>query len=149
MRYKTEKEATNIVEAFENCTISRDEWKHAEHLTVAMHYALNHDYTIAYDKMKSGIFKLLNAFGVDLDVEMPYHETLTVFWLKNVFDYVNANQGKSSIEIANEIIEKFDKDYPLRFYSRERLFSIEARNGFVEADLLNESFKLSKTTKYL
>jgi hypothetical protein len=135
MRYKTETEMLNIVKAFENCTISRDAWKHAEHLTVAMHYALNHDYTIAYDKMKSGIFNLLNAFGIDLKVEMPYHETLTVFWLRTVFKFVEANRGKSSVEIANDIIEKFDKDYPLNFYSREVLFSVEARYGFVEADL--------------
>jgi hypothetical protein len=135
MRYKTETEVTNIIEAFEACTISRDAWKHAEHLTVATHYALNHDYTIAYDKMKSGIFKLLNAFGVDLNVEMPYHETLTVFWLKTVYDYVDANRNKSPVETANEIIETFDKDYPLKFYSREALFSVEARYGFIEPDL--------------
>jgi hypothetical protein len=135
MRYKTETEITNIIEAFENCTISRDAWKHAEHLTVAMHYALNHDYTKAYDKMKSGIFKLLNAFGVDLKVEMPYHETLTIFWLRTVFEFVEANRGKASVDMANEIIETFDKDYPLKFYSREHLFSVEARYGFIEPDL--------------
>ncbi len=140
MRYKTETEITNIVESFEACTISREAWKHAEHLTVATHYALNHDYIIAYDKMKSGIFKLLNAFGVDLNVEMPYHETLTVFWLKTVFDYINANPNKSSIEITNEIIETFDKDYPLKFYSRKRLFSVEAKNGFIEADRSESKF---------
>jgi hypothetical protein len=134
MRYKTEAEITNIVEAFEACTILRNAWKHAEHLTVATHYALNHDYTIAYDKMKSGIFKLLNAFGVDLNVEMPYHETLTVFWLKTVFEFIEANRGKSSVEMTNEIIKIFDKDYPLKFYSREHLSSVEARSGFVEAD---------------
>jgi hypothetical protein len=135
MSYETETEILNLVRSFENCTISREAWKHAEHLTVALHYALNHDYTIAYDKMKSGIFKLLNAFEVDLNFEMPYHETLTVFWLRTVFGYVETNRGKSSVEIANEIIEKFDKDYPLKFYSRELLFSVEARKRFLHADL--------------
>jgi hypothetical protein len=135
MRYKTETEIANVVEAFENCTISRDAWKHAEHLTVAIHYALNHNYTTAYDKMKSGIFKLLNSFGVNLSVEMPYHETLTIFWMRTVFDFVRSNSDKNLLGTANEIIETFDKDYPLKFYSRERLFSVEARYGFIEADL--------------
>ena len=27
------------------------------------------------------------------------------------------------------------RDWPLRFYSRERLFSVEARRGYVEPDL--------------
>jgi hypothetical protein len=135
MRYKNENEISDVIESFENCTISRDAWKHAEHLTVAMHYAVNHDYTIAYEKMKSGIFRLLNAFGVDLNVEMPYHETLTIFWLQTVFDFVKANPNKNLLESTNEIIDKFDKDYPLKFYSRELLFSVEARTEFVEADV--------------
>lgn len=28
------------------------------------------------------------------------------------------------------------RDWPLRFYSRERLFSVSARRGFVEPDLM-------------
>ena len=39
------------------------------------------------------------------------------------------------LEKANELVAKYDKDYPLRFYSREYLFSDEARADFVEGDL--------------
>ena len=39
------------------------------------------------------------------------------------------------IEKANEVAYKWDKDYPLNFYSRELLFSDEARAKFVEPDL--------------
>jgi hypothetical protein len=70
-----------------------------------------------------------------LSVEMPYHETLTVFWLQTVFEFVEANRGKASVEMANEIIEIFDKDYPLKFYSREYLFSDKARKHFLHANL--------------
>ncbi len=135
MRYKTETEITIIIESFENRTISRDAWKHAEHLTVALHYATNHNYATAYDKMKSGIFKLLDSFGVDLSKEMPYHETLTIFWLKTVFAFVDAEKRGSILSSANELIEKYDKDYPMKFYSRELLFSLAARAKFVEGDL--------------
>jgi hypothetical protein len=34
------------------------------------------------------------------------------------------------------MIEIFDKDYPLRFYSREFLFSDEARARFLPGDLM-------------
>lgn len=33
------------------------------------------------------------------------------------------------------MIEKFAKDYQMKFYSRELLFSDEARKDFVEADI--------------
>ena len=139
MRYKDEKEIDEVVRGFETGTISRDAWKHAEHLTVALHYLTRHDVETATRKMRDGIFKLLGAFGVDLTKEMPYHETLTVFWMRTVADFNASKNGASLLEKTNELVARFDKDYPLKFYSRDFLFSYEARAKFVEGDLV-ESF---------
>lgn len=135
MRFKTEKEIEAIVEAFENGAISRDDWRHAEHLAVALYYLSAYDYETALIKMRDGIFNLLRSFGVDLTQEMPYHETMTVFWLRAVNDFRDKNYGCSTVEICNELIEKLGKDYPLKFYSREVLFSDKARAVMVEPDL--------------
>ena len=135
MKYKTENEISAVVNSFETGTISRQDWRHAEHLTVALYYLSHHDYETALTKMRDGIFNLLRAFEVDLGVEMPYHETLTVFWLRTVNDFKNSSEGFSNVEIYNELVERFDKDYPLGFYSRELLFSERARTEFVECDL--------------
>lgn len=135
MKYKTENDILRIVERFENGTISCEEWRHAEHLVVALYYLSHHDYDTAYEKMRSGIFNLLRAFEVDLSTEMPYHETLTVFWLKTIDEFSKAKNSCPLIDVCNELVEKFDKDYPLEFYTRERLFSDEARRVFVEGDL--------------
>lgn len=134
-KYNTEDKILTIVKAFESGTISRDEWKHAEHLVVALYYLSHHDFETSLRMMRDGIFNLLKAFGVDLTKEMPYHETMTVFWIRTVYDFKNSKDGASMPEICSELIEKCDKDYPLRFYSRELLFSDEARARFVEADL--------------
>jgi len=135
MKFKTENEIKWLVESFENGTISRDDWRHAEHLTVALYYLSHHDYKTSLIKMRDGIFNLLRAFEVDLSKEMPYHETLTVFWLRAVFDFCKSKNDCSVLEMCNELVEKFDKDYPLRFYSREFLFSEKARAEFVAPDL--------------
>ena len=135
MKYENEEKIITVVKSFENCTISRDDWRHAEHLTVALYYLSHHDYETALIKMREGIFNLLRAFEIDLLKEMPYHETLTVFWLRAVLEFSSSKNGAPLLEKANELIEKFDKDYPLRFYSRELLFSDEARAKFVEADI--------------
>jgi hypothetical protein len=135
--YKTEDDVKTLVEAFENGTISEADWRHAEHLVVALFYLSNHDFETALAKMRNGIFNLLKSFGVDLSKEMPYHETLTVFWMRTVADFKKSKNGSSTIEICNQLTGKFDKDYPLRFYSRELLFSEKARAEFVEADLKN------------
>ena len=136
MAYQSEKEIFEIVRGLENGTIGREDWRHAEHLTVACYYAFHLNYETALKKMRDGIFNLLNAFKIDLSTEMPYHETLTVFWMHTIFD-LKENQT-SLVEFTNQILKiGGDKDFPMKFYSRELLFSPEARLKFVAADLGN------------
>lgn len=135
-KYENESEIFDLVRSFETAAISREEWRHAEHLVVALYYLTQHDVTTATEKMRSGIFNLLSkGFGVDLEKEMPYHETLTIFWMRTVFAFSLVKSDLSLTEMANEVVEAFDKDYPLRYYSREFLFSDEARAKFVSPDL--------------
>jgi hypothetical protein len=136
MVYKSEDEILSIIRVFESGTIARADWRHNEHLTVAFYYAFHHDFETALAKMRSGIFNLLEAFGVDLSKEMPYHETLTVFWMRTIFDFLESQKEKSFVETANKILEMCgDKDLPLKYYSRDFLFSDEARKNFVKGDL--------------
>jgi hypothetical protein len=134
-KYESEDEILRLVEAFENGTIPRGEWNHAGHLTVALYYCATDDLKTAIDKMRRNLLNHLKAVGVDFTKEMPYHETLTAFWMRTIDDFRKSKNGASMLETANELVERFDKDYPLRFYSRELLFSDEARARFVEADL--------------
>jgi hypothetical protein len=139
MKYTSETEIIEIIELFEAVNLPHERWRHAEHLVVAMHYALNHDFDAALNKMRSGILQLNDFHGVVTTTERGYHETLTVIWTRAVFDYVKANPDKDLVTLANEITEKFDTDYPLKYYSRERLFSIEARFGYLEPDLVGDT----------
>ena len=135
-KYKNESEVIDLVRSFEDATIPHDDWKHAEHLVVALYYLTNHDLDTAYEKMRSGILNLLeHGFKVDLKKEMPYHETITLFWMQTVDVFNASTNGASLLEKANAVAYKWDKDYPLKFYSRELLFSNDARAGFVEPDL--------------
>ena len=135
MRYKTEKEIHEVIEKFESCSIKRGTWGHPEHLILAYHYSLNYEYEPALKKMRDGIFKLLRSFEIDLNKEMPYHETLTVFWMRAIGDFAKDKEGYS-VETINEMIEKYDKHYPSKFYSKELLFSDLARKRHVEPDLI-------------
>lgn len=135
-KYETEKDVIDLVREFEAATVPRDEWKHPEHLIVALYYVSHHDVETAIDKMRSGILNLLaNGFKVDLSKEMPYHETMTIFWIRTVAAFHASSNGKHISEKIKEMVARFDKDYPLRSYSRERLFSDDARARFIESDL--------------
>ncbi|MCA1590744.1 MAG: hypothetical protein LC730_02315 [Acidobacteria bacterium] len=135
-KYKSNEDIRALVSSFQNATIDRTEWKHPEHLVVALYYVSHHDFETATAKMRDGIYNLLTkGFNVDLEKETPYHETLTVFWMRTVLAFKLTANGSSLFEKANDLVANFDKDYPLRFYSHERLFSDEARATFVESDL--------------
>ncbi|MGI8788528.1 MAG: hypothetical protein ACR2HG_12290 [Pyrinomonadaceae bacterium] len=140
-RYNSDEEIFAVVRGFEYGAIAREDWHHAEHLTVACYYAFHHSFEEAAGKMRDGIFNLLKSFEIDLSKEMPYHETLTIFWMKIIFGVVQNKNGASFLETVNRVLEiGDDKDLPLKFYSRERLFSDEARRNFIESDLSSDDF---------
>lgn len=66
---------------------------------------------------------------------MPYHETLTVFWMRTVAEFNAAKDGSSLLEKANDLVATYDKDHPLKFY-HDTIFSDEARAKFVKPDLV-------------
>ena len=134
-KYKNEEEIYDLLTLFETGTIARDDWKHAEHLVVALCYLRHDTLDGATAKMRAGIFNLLGAFGVDLEKEMPYHETITIFWMRTTYAYMLMNEDLSFVEKANGLCELYDKDHPLKFYSRGLLFSDRARAEYVEPDL--------------
>lgn len=135
-KYKNEEEIYALLSSFEDTSIARETWKHAEHLVVALCYLESHDLEAATAKMRSGIFNLLEkGFGVDLTKEMPYHETITVFWMRTAYAFKLMHSEMTFVEKANSLCELFDKDYPLKFYSRDLLFSDRARAEYVEPDL--------------
>ncbi|MEJ7700060.1 MAG: hypothetical protein WKF71_10505 [Pyrinomonadaceae bacterium] len=56
---------------------------------------------------------------------MPYHETLTIFWMRIICNFVHFRNNASFVEVCNKLIEELDKDLPLKFYSCELLFQIK------------------------
>ena len=135
MRYENERDILDLVENFENGTIPRGEWDHAGHLTAGLYYVATNGLDGGIERMRGSLLNHLKAIGVDFTVEMPYHETLTVFWMRTINDFFHSKNAYSIVDIRNELVEAFDKDFPLKFYTREYLFSDEARRNFVEPDL--------------
>jgi hypothetical protein len=136
-KYESEEEIWVLVRAFESANVPRGQWKHAEHLIVALYYVSHYDIETATEKMRSGILNLLaNGFKIDLAKEMPYHETITVFWIRAVAAFHASSNGKPIADKIVEMVERFDKEYLLSFYSRERLFSDGARARYIEPDLV-------------
>ena len=135
MIYKTDEEVKKLVRAFEARTLSKDEWTHAAHLTVGLYYCLHCPFALAVNWMRDGIHWLNDAHGTSNTETSGYHETLTVFWLLTIEEFVGKTNCGGLAELANRLIESCDAKLPLRFYSRDLLFSAEARARYVDPDL--------------
>ena len=135
--FRTTGEIFSLVRRFEDCTLPRSEWTHAAHLTVALWNLLQFDWPEATERVRRGIRRYNAAHGILPTPTGGYHETLTLFWLRVVRAYLEGerNEARSLVSLANELAATADSQLPLRHYTRERLFSPEARHGWVEPDL--------------
>ena len=132
MYFKDETEVSELVRAFETCELHPAEFKHYQHLAVALWYLKHHPYEAASEKMRSGIQRLAAAYG-----KSGYHETITVFWLKVVHAFLlRADSRAKILELANEVASEYGhKNLIGEYYSEELLASVKAKNEWVEPDL--------------
>ena len=136
--FHADAEIAHLGEGLLACTLERAEWTHEAHLG-ATTYLLLKRRDVDLDTELPGIIRRFNESvgGVNSDSE-GYHETITRVFLHGVRLFLEeADLRKSLHDLVNELLLSAigKRDWPLRFYSRERLFSVEARRHFVEPDL--------------
>ena len=118
-------------------TLPRAEWTHEAHLAATL-YLLTRRPGIDLDAELPEIIRGYNAAvgGVNSDTE-GYHETITRTYLMGVRSFVAGCSKARLTEKVNALLRSpvGSREWPLRFYSRERLFSVEARLNWIEPDL--------------
>jgi hypothetical protein len=136
--YSSNAEIEHLGEGLLACTLTRSEWTHEAHLA-ATAYLLLRRADVDIDAELPGIIRRFNESvgGVNNDTE-GYHETITRCFLHGVRVFLKeADLSVPLYALVNELLlsPMGRRDWPLRFYSRERLFSVEARCTYIEADL--------------
>jgi len=119
-------------------TLPRTDWTHEAHLG-ATTYLLTRRPDVDLDRDLRAIISGYNESvgGVNDDTQ-GYHETITRVFLHGVRLFLaEADPDDSLHELVNDLLQSpmGRRDWPLRFYSAERLFSVEARRKFVAPDL--------------
>jgi len=119
------------------CTLAREEWTHEAHLAACC-YLLSERPDIDVDAQIGGLIRRFNeSVGGVNDDSSGYHETITCTYVAGVRLFL-ADAGAADLAArVNGLLASpmGRRDWPLQFYSRERLFSVAARRGFVEPDL--------------
>ena len=119
--------------AFEAGLVTPEAFDHRAHVRVAWVY-LHETGSLeaAIPRMRDAIRRFAAAAGAS----QKYHETITVLWMR-LLDEVKGRAGARSemCDVLRDFPSLADKDLPLQYYTRERLFSDEARGAWVAPDL--------------
>jgi hypothetical protein len=99
--------------AFERGDIANADFRHASHLRLALAYL---EESSSADEAEARMASALRGFAAALGHPEKYHHTITLFWMRMV-------------------ARLLDKNLPLTYYSRARLWSDAARTGWIEPDL--------------
>jgi len=141
--------------AFQACTLTRPQWTHEAHVRMAWLFLTRLPFVTALDRIRTGIRKLNDRIGQPLITHRAppqhscktvrstgssgdpngYHETITVAFARVIASRVRLGEDFAAFRDRNA--DLFDRTLPalLRHYSKERLWSPEARRWFIEPDV--------------
>jgi hypothetical protein len=136
--FTTDAEIIRLGEGLLACTLAREDWTHEAHLAATTYLVLRRP-DIDLDEELPHIIRRFNESvgGVNSDTE-GYHETITRSFLRGARLFLDEADTRAPLhELVNALLlsPMGRRDWPLRFYSRERLFSVEARTSHVNPDL--------------
>lgn len=120
------------------CSLRREEWTHEAHLAATLYLARERP-DIALERELPALIRRFNESvgGVNDDTQ-GYHETMTQVFLRGVRAHLAECPEAIPLEACVNALLASDcgaRAWPLKFYSHERLFSVEARRMFVSSDL--------------
>ncbi|KAL2916862.1 hypothetical protein HK105_203641 [Polyrhizophydium stewartii] len=128
-----------FLDAFERGTLSFSEWTHRAHVRMAWLYITEAkgDLDEAVPRVKEGISRYNEANKER--VKTGYNETITMFFLRLTSMAIEADGAAAASSDFLDFLARHpmldDFRFIFQFYSRERLYSAEARQQFVEPDL--------------
>ena len=136
--FTTDAEIERLGEGLLACTLPREDWTHEAHLAATIYLVVRRA-DIDLDAELPGIIRRFNESvgGVNSDTE-GYHETITRSFLDGVRIFLKeADVSEPLHALVNGLLlsPMGRRDWPLRFYSRGRLFSVEARRSHVAPDI--------------
>jgi hypothetical protein len=127
-----------FISAFEDGTLPRPRWTHAGHVTAAFYYLRTFDAAEATRRIRSGILHYNGCLGVANTATSGYHETLTLFWIARVREFLDrAPAGSSEEKLLQDVLGAFGarSDLWKEYYSFDVVRSTEARRRWIAPDI--------------
>ena len=136
-RFESDTAIRRIGEGIIACTLPRSYWTHEAHFAACAWLVLERPDVCPERDLPCLIRRYNEAVGgVNSDTQ-GYHETITQVSIRAVRCALARSVAKGLCQQINALLEGAEgqRDWPLLFYSPARLFSKEARLGWLEPDL--------------
>ena len=119
-------------------TLPRAEWTHEAHLAACLWLVRERSAMDVEGDLPAIIRRYNESVGGVNDDRQGYHETLTQLYVAGCRVQLAEAQAEGLTELVNAMIAgpRGARDWPLRYYSRDRLFSVAARRALVLPDLI-------------
>ncbi len=126
-----------FVREFESCRLPKARWTHAAHLTIGLWYLSRQPFGEALAEVRTRIRRYNESVGTANTDDGGYHETLTKLFLLGIREHAAAHPGETLPAVLAALLASplADSAWPLRYYSRQRLFSVAARRDWLAPDL--------------
>jgi len=112
-----------LIQAFENCTLPHSRWTHHAHLIVALWYLTHYSYQEATHLIRNGIQRYNRAIGFKMTKDGSYHETMMLFWVQIVYQYLmKQGNNHSIVDLVNGLFQHcVNPLLPLEYPNRDWL----------------------------
>jgi hypothetical protein len=132
--YRSNDQIAQLVRAFEAGTLAPHEFSHHAHMTVALWYLSRMPFAEATATMRTNI----QHFAARYQQSQLYHETITGFWMRLLHHVLErADASEAFPDVAYRAITTFGTmQVFFRHYGKERAFSEEARQHWIDPDLV-------------
>lgn len=97
----SEREIENVVRGFETCETSAGDFKHKDHLVVAVWYVHNLGREAALERMREGLIRFITFHEVD---PKKYSDAITQFWIERIANQLDEAGNISLVEKCNRIL---------------------------------------------
>lgn len=129
---------SDLVAAFRDCTLPKEEWTHLAHLRVGAWHVHHFGGPAALAMLRDGIRRLNDSHGTPNSSDSGYHETITVAYVRLIEEFFAGVDPGISLERRGELLVASplaERLVLFRFWSRDRLLSARARAEWVPPDL--------------
>lgn len=136
--FSEDQEIRHVGERMLACLLPKPEWTHEAHIATCAWIILERPDIAPERDLPHFIRRYNESVGGLNDAEQGYHETITQTFIIGVRQALAHSGAKESlVKKVNDLLlaPEGRRDWPLLFYSRDRLFSPAARLGLVVPDL--------------